>query len=247
MDMWHPKRLIVAAVATVAIGLVLTFPARVAYQWFAPGDLKLSGIGGSVWRGNAAQGSAGAVYLTNVKWRVRPLALLTGKLAFATSSNPASGHLEADIALGIGGSITMSHVTGTATLASVADALPLNGMEGDVSLQLDALVIKNGLPVEATGTLNIANFVSHYISPVTLGDFQARFETESDGISGSVESLRGVLDLVGTIKLTQGRNYEIVGKVAAKQNAPAGIEQQLRPLGTPDARGMREFRMEGQL
>lgn len=245
--MASPKRLILAGIATLIIGLISTFPARVAYQWFAPGELKLGGISGSIWRGAAAQGSAGGVYLTNIKWRFRPLGLLTGKLQFATSGNPASGFFDADIALGAGGSFTLSDVAAAVPLSALADAFPLSGIEGDVSLQFEELVIKGGVPVEATGTINIANLVSRYLAPTPLGDFRAEFQTADDGILGSVEAVSGVLELAGTIRLTQDRNYKFVGQVAAKPNAPLSITQQLQFLGTPNSRGQREFRLEGQL
>jgi len=245
--MASPKRLILAGIATLVIGLISTFPARVAYQWFAPGELKLGGISGSIWRGAAAQGSAGGVYLTNIKWRFRPLGLLTGKLQFATSGNPASGFFDADIALGAGGSFTLSDVAAAVPLSALADAFPLSGIEGDVSLQFEELVIKGGVPVEATGTINIANLVSRYLAPTPLGDFRAEFQTADDGIVGSVEAVSGVLELAGTIRLTQDRNFKFVGQVAAKPNAPLSITQQLQFLGTPNSRGQREFRLEGQL
>ncbi len=245
--MASPKRLILAGIATLIIGLISTFPARVAYQWFAPGELNLGGISGSIWRGAAAQGSAGGVYLTNIKWRFRPLGLLTGKLQFATSGNPASGFFDADIALGAGGSFTLSDVAAAVPLSALADAFPLSGIEGDVSLQFEELVIKGGVPVEATGTINIANLVSRYLAPTPLGDFRAEFQTADDGILGSVEAVSGVLELAGTIRLTQDRNFKFVGQVAAKPNAPLSITQQLQFLGTPNSRGQREFRLEGQL
>ena len=157
------------------------------------------------------------------------------------------GFFDADIALGLGGSVTLSDVAAAVTLATLADAFPLNGIEGDVSLQFEELVIKNGLPVEATGTLDIANLVSRYLSPAPLGDYRAEFQTADDGVLGSLEAISGVLELDGTIRLTADRNYQIVGQVAAKPNAPSSITQQLQFLGTPDSQGMREFRIEGQL
>ena len=242
-----PKRLILAGIATFVIGLVMTFPARVAYQWFAPGELKLSGISGSVWHGSAAQGYAGGVYLADVNWSIRPLALLTGKLEFASTSKLASGFFDARIAVGIGGSLTLSDVSGALTLDTLAALLPLNGIEGDVRVQFENLVVKNGVPVEATGTLNIDNLVSRYLSPKRLGDYRADFKTHDDGIRGSVESISGILDLEGTIRLSRDRSYEFVGRVASKPSAPSSIGQQLQLLGSADSQGKREFRIEGIL
>jgi len=246
--MASPQRLILAGIATLVIGLIISFPARVAYQWFAPAELKLSGISGSIWRGSAAQGSAGGVYLANVRWSFRPLGLLTGKLRFATGSNLASGFLDADIAIGAGGSVTMSDVAAAVSLAALANALPLSGIEGDVSLRFEELVIQGGVPVEAVGTVNIANFVSRYLSPTPLGDYRAEFQTAGDGVLGSVQALSGVLELEGsTIKLTKDGEYEFAGKVLAKPAAPAAVEQILKFLGTPDARGFRDFMFPGRL
>ena len=159
------KRLILAGIATFVIGLIITFPARVAYQWFAPGELKLSGINGSIWRGNAAQGTAGGIYLADVNWSFRPLGLLGGKLEFASNGKLASGFFDANVAVGMGGSLALSNVTGALTLDTLAEVLPLAGIEGDISVQFEELIVENGLPVEATGTLNIANLVSRYLSP----------------------------------------------------------------------------------
>jgi len=245
--MKNRKRLILAGIATFIIGLIITFPARVAYQWFAPGELKLSGINGSIWRGNAAEGTAGGVYLADINWSFRPLGLLSGKLEYASTSKLASGFFDANVAIDIGGSLTLSNVTGALTLDTLAEVLPLAGIEGDISVQFEELIVENGLPVEATGTLNIANLVSRYLSPIRLGDYKAEFQTQDDGILGSVESIRGVLELAGTIKLSRDRTYKFTGKVAATSAAPINIAQQLQLLGSPDAQGMRDFRIEGQL
>ncbi len=245
--MRNTKRLILAGIATFVIGLVITFPARVAYQWFAPAELRLGGISGSIWRGTAAQGTAGGVYLADINWSFRPLALLRGKLEFATSSKLASGFFDAKIAIGVGGNLTFSDVAGALTLDTLTAILPLSGIEGDVSVQFEEIIIENGVPVAATGTINIGNLVSRLLSPSRLGDYRVEFQTNDDGILGSVEAISGVLDLGGTIKLTRDRNYEFVGKVAARPNAPLSIAQQLQFLGSPDSQGKREFRIEGQL
>ena len=109
------------------------------------------------------------------------------------------------------------------------------------------IAVPEGVPVEVTGTLKIANLISRYLSPTPLGDYQANFETEADVILGSVDAISGVLDLIGTIKLHNDRNYEFTGQVAAKPGAPINIAQQLQLLGSPDSEGRREFRIEGQL
>lgn len=75
------KRLIIVGLITLIVIMLATFPARVAYHWFAPVELRLSGIAGSVWNGSAVEGVAGGAYIRNIAWRFKPLSLLSGNLA----------------------------------------------------------------------------------------------------------------------------------------------------------------------
>ena len=42
------RRLIIAGILTLVAGLIILFPARVAYNWIAPPGISLSGISGSI-------------------------------------------------------------------------------------------------------------------------------------------------------------------------------------------------------
>ena len=87
------KRYIVIGLLVFAAVLLVTFPASVAYQLFAPPDLRLNGISGSVWSGSADEGMAGGAYIRQIRWRMKPADLLKGRLAFETSANPAAGSM----------------------------------------------------------------------------------------------------------------------------------------------------------
>ncbi|MEX2125748.1 MAG: type II secretion system protein N [Woeseia sp.] len=241
------NRLIVVGMATLVAGLVVTFPARIAYQWFAPPDLVLSGISGSVWTGKAVQGSAANFYLSDLSWRFRPLSLFTLKAAFRLAAKPPSGFIEANVAVGPGGGLSFTDLAAAVPLASLNPVLPLTGIEGDLSLQFDRLVIDDGFPTDANGTVGVSNLVVRALSPAALGDYRAVLQTTDAAISGVVEDVSGVLDISGTLVLDRDRKYSFVGKIAANANAPDTILEQLRFLGSPDQQGRREFRFEGSL
>jgi len=241
------KRLIVAGAAALVIGLIVTFPARIAYQWFAPPGLVLSGISGSVWSGKAAQGSAANFYLSDLSWRFRPLSLFTLKAAYHIQATPPAGFMEADVALSPAGTVSFADLRAAIPLAAMSAIVPMNGIEGDVSVQLDRLVIDDGFPTEVNGTIGVSNLVLQALSRAAVGDYRAVLETADDAIRGTVEDVSGVLDIDGSLILGRDRTYSLVGKVAAGPNAPATILEQLRFLGSPDADGMREFRFEGSL
>lgn len=241
------KRFVVAGLLVFVVVLVVTFPARIAYQWFAPPDIRLTGISGSVWNGGATEGLAAGAYVRNIRWRIKPMSLVSGKLAYTISSNPAAGTLLTDIAVSLDGTLTLSELSGNVPLDLAHPALQQNGIGGDVQFQFDSLVVRNGLPVAAAGSVTIANLYSTVLSAQPLGDYRADFQTIDTVISGTVADVSGVLDLDAVISLGPDRSYSLLGDVAARPDAPPSIEDQLRFLGSPDARGYRQFRFEGKL
>lgn len=241
------KRYVLVGLLVFAAVLVATFPARVAYRWFAPPDLVLNGITGSVWRGGADEGMAGGAFIRQIRWRLKAPALLRGKLAFATSASPAAGSMTTDVAVGLSGGLELSDLAGNVPLDLVHPAFQQSGISGDLSLRFTVLVIENGLPVAADGTVTIANLFVPNLSAGVLGDYRGEFRTDDSGITGSVDDVAGILDVAGVVTIARDRSYTLVGEVAARPDAPPSVEQQLRFLGSPNERGLRPFRFEGQL
>jgi general secretion pathway protein N len=245
------KRLIAVGVVALLAAVVVTFPARVAYQWFAPAGLTLSGISGSIWSGAAAQGSAGGLFLSDVSWRFRPLSLTGLKLGYTVAANIPSGFLESDVAVGIGGSMHFSDLAAAMSLASLGavlpDVLPGNGIEGSLRIELEGLVLADGFPTHAEGTVDIDGLVLRALSPTALGDYRAALQSSGDGISAAIEDVSGILDVSGSLVLAQDRTFSLVGQVAPTASAPPGVLEQLQFLGSPDPQGRREFRIEGGL
>jgi general secretion pathway protein N len=241
------QKWIVASAALLLLFILSAFPAGLAYRWFAPPQLRLSGIDGSVWRGTAIEGAANDLYLRNLEWSFSPLGLLTGKVAYLARTELAGGHLDARIAVGPGGSVTLSDLAGTLALEAFEESFQLKGFEGRLILDFERLTLADGVPREAVGTIAVQGLLARKLSSAPIGDFRAQFVTGDDGISGVVSDESGVLDVDGTITVGSDRSYSLVGQVAAGPRAPAGLRQQLEYLGSPDENGRREFRIEGQL
>ena len=134
------KRIIIAGLFVFLLVLLVTFPARVAYNWFVPAEVRLSGISGSIWQGAATEGIAGGAYIRDLQWRFRPGALFRGQLAFAASGSPGSGTMEADVAIGLGGALLISNLRGNMPLDVVHQAFQRSGIRGDVILQFETLM-----------------------------------------------------------------------------------------------------------
>ena len=242
-----PRRLMIVGVATLLVGLLAFFPARVAYHWFAPSTLQLAGIDGTVWRGSAKEGQAAGLYIRNLHWTFKPLSLLTGKLAFKTRLDSAGGFINTDLYAALDGSILFENLDVALSVGALRDLIQTAGLDGRISLHFTALEIRDGLPVTANGVAEVTNLFIRGLATTTIGDFRAKFSTTSDGILASVEDTAGMFDLAGTLRVSPDGAYYLSGLIAPTPTTPPAVIEQLRFLGSPNERGQREFRFEGQL
>lgn len=241
------KALVSVGLLTFVLAFIMMFPARAAYSWFAPEAVRLSGLEGSVWSGSAAEASVAGLYFRDLRWRMRPLRLFTGKVAASIEASPSSGFLEADVALGFGGDVTLTNVNGSLPLSAFATIARVPGLAGNTSIQFVELRIRDGLPVAADGTLSVANLVAPMVDAAPIGGYRAEFFTEDNAVVASVEDVNGVFDLAGSLTISADRNYQFLGKVAATDNTSDKLRRQLRFLGSPNDRGQHDIRLEGQL
>ncbi len=93
----------------------------------------------------------------------------------------------------------------------------------------------------------ITDFFVPDLSSSRIGDFRADFQTRGGNVLGNVEDVAAVIDVTGTITLSQDRSFAFIGQIAPTSATPASILDQLRYLGSANERGQHEFRFEGQL
>lgn len=241
------KRLIIAFVSTLVVGLLVFFPARVAYHWFAPPIVALSGITGSVWRGSASQANIAGLYLGELRWRMRPLALLRGRASFDVGANPAGGVLDGNAAIGFNGDLHLAKTRASLPLDAIAGQLRVTGLRGTATADIERLQLSDGVPVAADGSAEVRGLVLPLVSPQPIGGYRVEFFTQEDGVVASVEDTDGFVDIAGRLLLTGDRSYEFIGQLAPKPETPPTVVEQMRFLGSPNARGQYELRLEGKL
>ena len=241
------SRLLTVGLVTFAAGLILFFPARVAYQWFAPESISLSGIGGSVWSGQAREAQAHGIYLRELSWHLKPASLLTGKLAYTIAARPTSGFVDASVGLGITGNVTITDLKASLSLQSLQQTVGMPGLRGKVNAQFERLKFADGLPVAANGVLEVADLVAPAVYRASIGGYRAEFFTQDSGVVASVEDTDGVVDLAGSLRIASDRSYQFIAQLAPKGNTPATLREQMRFLGSANERGQHELRLEGKL
>lgn len=239
------RGLVLLGLLVLVVALVVSFPARIAYQWASPPFVAMSGIDGTVWRGSAREFSTNGVYLRDLEWRMRPLQILTGRAVYDISGSPVSGFFASRVAIGLGGTVTLRDLNASVPLSMFERAANVPGLRGNASLQFERLELLNGRPSAIDGTFEVAGLFVPMLAPTSLGGYRAEFFTQNNGVVASVEDTDGVVDLAGSLQLNQDKSYAFLGQVGAKPATPEGLRRQLQYLGSANERGLRELRLEG--
>jgi general secretion pathway protein N len=221
------------------------FPARIAFSWAAAPFVSMNGIQGTVWNGSALEFSTNGVYLRDLRWRARPLQLLTGKLLYQVTGSPPSGFFESEVAIRPGGKVTLRNLSASVPLQMFERASGISGLRGTASLQFERLELVNGGPSAMDGELEASDIVIPPLARTSLGGYRAEFFTQNNGITGSVEDTDGVYDLAGSLQISNDRSYQFLGKVMAKPGTSADLKQKLDALLPADEAGRKELRFDG--
>ena len=240
-------RLIAIGAVTFVAGLVVLFPARVAYHWFSEEGVALEDIDGTIWSGTASRMDIEGFYVKSVRWQIQPLSLFAGKLAYSVEASPASGFLEGRVAVAVSGKLTARDVRASLPLQAVQQLAAMPGLAGKLSAQLDRIEVEGDLPVAIDGKVEVAGLLVPIIYPSPIGGYRVEFYTQESGVMGTVEDTDGVVDVAGTIQIRPDRTYQFRALVAPKANTPARLSQQMKFLGTPNERGQYEMRLDGRL
>ena len=240
------RRLLIAGVLTFLAGLVFIFPARVAYDWFAPDGVSVSGIRGSIWSGSAKHAGAAGIYIADLEWHFRPLRLFAGELSYVVAAKPMSGFVDVVVGIGFGGDIQLTELQGAVGLQALERVMQIPGLQGNASARFERITVSGGSPIAAKGTVDVSQLLVPAVARSSIGGYRAEFFTQQDGVVVSVEDTDGVIDIAGSMSFPTARSYQFLAKVAAKPNTPQQVRQSLQFLGSANERGQHDLRLEGQ-
>jgi general secretion pathway protein N len=236
--------------AYVAFALT-TFPASVAARWFAPQTLGLAGVQGTVWRGSAAYGSFSGYTFSDVRWQLQPTALLTGRLSLSLDARLGDGFVRTGMTVA-GSRVGFSELRAALDVALVSPMLPAEA-SGNASVELETLELEDGWPVQASGTVRVANLTSAPWIPVPgvtnfrVGNFLARVSTTDDQVVALLSDEGGPIELDGTARLMPERRYRLEARIKPRPDASDVLVQGLKFMTPVDSSGYYPVERAGQL
>jgi len=239
--------------AYIAFTLV-QFPAGIALRWFAPPNISFAGVAGTLWSGSAATCSVEGFTVEGLRWDLRPISLLVGRLSADVEARIPDGFVSGNVAASPS-SVSFSGVRAATSLPALAGILPVRGLRGQANVALEQLVLENGWPATAVGELKLAGLETLPLisdgsgAYVPLGDYTVSFVPAPEGqLAATFVDNGGPLEVNGTVSLDTQRVYMIDALVEPRAGANAMLVEGLKIMsGEPDAEGRRRFNLSGSL
>lgn len=246
----------IALGAGAYLAFVLTaFPAGSALRWFAPRNLVAVGVEGTLWNGRAATVSVGGLTIDQLRWNLRPLSLLIGRLAATVEGRVPDGFASGDVEA-TPSRVTFRNLRGAAALPSLAAFLPVRGIRGQTSVALQSLELVDGWPTEIVGEVKVSGLEVTPFMPaggggglLALGDYTATFTpTPNREIGALVIDNGGPLEVSGTVQLDATRSYTLDALIKPRPGAAQQLVDGLAIMtAEPDAEGRRRLTLTGSL
>ncbi|MFO1394446.1 MAG: type II secretion system protein N [Steroidobacteraceae bacterium] len=246
------------AVGLVALGffVITTLPASLLAGHLQPYQLGASGYSGTIWSGTANGFAWRGATLGDLQWRLRPWALLRGRIAADVTMSLPGGSASAALSAGPSGQIALDDVNLDLPLEALS-ALPVasvHGWQGRAVGHFDTLSVAAGSLQDARGTLDLTGLVSPAPNHTPYGSYRFVIPDPAvvttgvaPGVTAHMSDLGGSLAVDGRVTFSAGRSYLLEGTVAPRGNAPESLQRALQFLGPADAAGRRPFSVSGTL
>jgi general secretion pathway protein N len=241
------RTILLALVALLAFAGILL--ARAPARWigsFLPPQVQCSRLAGTIWNGSCGGLVAGGVPVGQLRWKLHPLRLFSGKLGTDFDLTRADGFVRGELLMSFDGrDVAARNLRASLPLdRSLAAQIPPS-LAGKANAQLALLRVEGGVITAIQGRVEAHDLENRGSRPYQLGDYAVTFPGGEGEPTGVLESLDGPLDVKGTLRLTREPGYAVDGTVKAGPQTDPGLAKQLEYLGSPDAQGRRPFSLAG--
>lgn len=234
--------------------LIWMIPAGLGWAWWAarPGSgaerVTMVDLHGPWSSGNCALLKLGPLQFEHLTWKIRPLALLRGRLEFAlTAALADSGKATATVGLGRQNvELRDLQLQGPASPLGLA-LLPGVNLTGTLAGKDLRLLFAKGLPVEAAGELTWRGAGMLMTQPMVVGDLAMQMQSGATGITASLKDRGGTLRIEIQAALKPDGAYEVNGEVAPRGKVEPELATMLSLLGPAAADGRIRLAKTGSL
>lgn len=249
------RRFIYLGIGAYLVFLLHALPASFLTRYILPSipaarTVKLQGVHGSIWRGQATEARFANFSLGKLEWNVRSWGLLLGKLKLHLKFNHDSMHGAAYIDLGMGGSVTAEDVNmqfPAQNLMPLMYGYPLS-IGGELRGNLKEVSIERGRVLQAQGRIVWQNAALRAPQNIEMGDYLITVEPVNLGSKMVIKDQgRGPVQAEITVFTKGSGEYNMNGWLKARDANQQSITEALRLIGRPDNSGRYWVKYKGRL
>jgi general secretion pathway protein N len=237
-------------VLLLSVSLVLSAPARLLGALLPPEQVLLQGLEGTVWRGSASRAlvraPAGYLHLGTVHWSLHPLSLLLLAPSVDIESSWGTQTMAGELVWRGSGDVDLRRFEANVSADLLRQFAPVS-LAGTLSLQLQELLLRDGLPARGAGRLvwqNGAWPTAQGVLP--LGTYALEFRKEpEEALTGKVVTLSGPVEASGVVELRE-RDYLVDLLLSGRGLQEPQLQQALGLIARPVDQGYR-IKLEGEL
>lgn len=235
--------------------MVRQLPANIAIQWLPQNvlqanNIRLQGIGGTIWNGQLTQARLNGFTLSNVAWQLHSMPLLWGDVAVAFKFRQADAFGNAEVTTDFGGvEAVLSSVQGSfpaSQLMPLFYGFPI-ALDGQVSAEIQQAIISKGQQLSLRGEMLWREAALSAPQHILFGDLQVKMQPRDKGTVLTVQDQGGPLQLQGQIVVQGNGSYATTISVSARPTASKALAQSISILGNRDAQGNVQIQQQGKL
>jgi len=239
--------------ASFFLFLISSLPAKVLTDLSASSGVRVGGVTGTVWNGEARRIEVPGFRLSRTAWKISPASLLLGRLAAAVEADWPGGKANGDLTVGLTGSVSLRNFEAAGEVAPIAQQMNLPQTGGQFFANVVDLQIVDDWPRTVIADLRVENVPLALIgvSSAPTGSYEVSFAADEvvdqEPVIGEIKDLSGPLEISGNVTLSPPTNYEVMGRITPRQDAPSDLVKGLALLGPAAPDGSREFSLAGSL
>lgn len=232
-----------ALVALLVVTLVISAPARLLGLVLPVEQVVMQGFAGTLWNGSASRVllrlPAGYLHLGSVQWSLDPasLVLFAPRLSLRTAWGNQT--LSGEVVLRGQADIDLLNLEGRVSADILRHFAPVS-ITGTLSVQLEQLQLRKGLPYSGNGRLVWQN--AAWQSPqglVPLGSYALDYQQlAGEALLGEVLTLSGPLQANGLVEL-DARHYELDILLAGEDSLDNQLQNMLTLIAVPEGEDFR--------
>lgn len=232
-----------------AVTAVWKFPAAGVLPHVNIQPVKLSGVSGSIWKGSAQMVQTPELPqpITNVNWKVKPSALLSGSAGAMVDFEVLGGKGEGLVRQNRSGNIFINDGTFRVPASRLEEFLPLPVAEfgGIILADIVDLELENNLLKRTEGTLRWNK--AEIKNTVLLGQVVFDIVPQGEQHIGKLSNTDGQLELRGEVLLDQAGNYKADIQIKPTTETPQTVNGLLGMVGRPASDGSYRIRNNGNI